>query len=51
MEEVDDGDLQAQEDTWAQTLAQIAEKKEKERAMEVTGRGVRRKAAAVFPQV
>ncbi|KAF7799325.1 hypothetical protein EIP86_010557 [Pleurotus ostreatoroseus] len=50
LEEVNDGDTKAQEDAWAQTLARIAEEKATERAKEVTGRGVRRKAAAVFPQ-
>jgi chromodomain-helicase-DNA-binding protein 4 len=42
---------QAQEDAWAQTLARIAEERLKEQTKEATGRGVRRKAAAVFPQV
>ena len=50
LEDMDDADTDAQEDAWAQTLARIAEEKAKERHMEVTGRGVRRKAAAVFPQ-
>ena len=44
-------DERAQEDAWAQTLARIAEERSKEQAKEETGRGVRRKAAAVFPQV
>ena len=47
----DTPDERAQEDAWAQTLARIAEERSKERAKEETGRGVRRKAAAVFPQV
>ena len=47
----DNAEERAQEDAWAQTLARIAEERSKERAKEETGRGVRRKAAAVFPQV
>lgn len=47
----DTPDGRAEEDAWAQTLARIAEERLKERAKEETGRGVRRKAAAVFPQV
>ncbi|KAJ3554645.1 hypothetical protein NM688_g2999 [Phlebia brevispora] len=50
LEDVNESETQAQEDAWAQTLARIAEEQAKERAKEVTGRGVRRKAAAVFPQ-
>lgn len=46
----EDAEEKAQEDAWAQTLARIAEERAKERAKEETGRGVRRKAAAVFPQ-
>ncbi|GJE85782.1 chromatin remodeling factor-like protein [Phanerochaete sordida] len=49
-EKDEEAEEQAQEDAWAQTLARIAEEKAKERAQEETGRGVRRKAAAVFPQ-
>ena len=52
VEELQDNvEQQAQEDAWAQTLARIAEERMKERAKEETGRGVRRKAAAVFNQV
>ncbi|KIP12064.1 hypothetical protein PHLGIDRAFT_400060 [Phlebiopsis gigantea 11061_1 CR5-6] len=46
----DTPDERAQEDAWAQTLARIAEERLKEQAKEATGRGVRRKAAAIFPQ-
>ncbi len=38
-------------DSWAKALQLIATERAKEREKEVTGRGVRRKAAAVFPQV
>lgn len=38
-------------DSWAQALELIAARKATELHKEVTGRGVRRKAAAVFPQV
>ncbi|KZT75062.1 hypothetical protein DAEQUDRAFT_659936 [Daedalea quercina L-15889] len=50
LEEVQDeaGD---QLDSWAQTLERIATERAKTQAAEMTGRGVRRKAAAVFPQV
>ncbi|EIW64252.1 uncharacterized protein TRAVEDRAFT_158327 [Trametes versicolor FP-101664 SS1] len=37
-------------DSWAKALQLIATERAKEREKEVTGRGVRRKAAAVFPQ-
>ncbi|KAI0652071.1 SNF2 family N-terminal domain-containing protein [Trametes meyenii] len=37
-------------DSWAKALQLIATERVKEREKEVTGRGVRRKAAAVFPQ-
>ncbi len=46
-----ENESQGQEDVWAQTLARIAEESAKVQAKEVTGRGVRRRAAAVFPQV
>ncbi|KAI0778404.1 hypothetical protein BD413DRAFT_489884 [Trametes elegans] len=36
-------------DTWAKALQLIATERAKEREKEITGRGVRRKAAAVFP--
>lgn len=38
-------------DSWAKALQLIATERAKEREKEVTGRGVRRKAAAVFPHV
>jgi chromodomain-helicase-DNA-binding protein 4 len=38
-------------DSWAQALERIAAKKIMAKETEVTGRGVRRKAAAAFPQV
>ena len=38
-------------DSWAKALQLIATERDKQREKEVTGRGVRRKAAAVFPQV
>jgi hypothetical protein len=41
----------AEADSWAQTLQRIASEKEQVQAKEVTGRGAKRKAAAVFPQV
>lgn len=44
-------DEKAQEDAWAQMLARIAEEAAKVQAREETGRGVRRKAAPVYPQV
>ncbi|KAI0361386.1 hypothetical protein OH77DRAFT_1417635 [Trametes cingulata] len=37
-------------DSWAKALQLIATERAKEREKEITGRGVRRKAAAVFPQ-
>lgn len=39
------------EDSWAQTLERLAVQREIEKTQEATGRGVRRRAAAVFPQV
>ena len=51
LEDMDDAEMKAQEDAWAQTLARIAEENAKEKAQEATGRGVRRKAAAFFPNV
>ena len=38
-------------DSWAKALELIAARKATEKQKELTGRGVRRKAAAVFPQV
>lgn len=38
-------------DSWAQTLERIAAERTQTQAAEMTGRGVRRKAAAVFPKV
>ncbi|CDO72994.1 hypothetical protein BN946_scf185007.g48 [Trametes cinnabarina] len=38
------------DDSWAKALQLIASERDKERQKEATGRGVRRKAAAVFPQ-
>src|SRR5207237_675470 len=38
-------------DSWAQILERIEAEARKEKVAEVTGRGARRKAAAVFPQV
>ncbi|GBE77743.1 hypothetical protein SCP_0106250 [Sparassis crispa] len=43
----DNGD---QVDSWAQTLERLASERAKGQAKEVTGRGVKRRAAAVFPQ-
>ncbi|THH02604.1 hypothetical protein EW026_g282 [Hermanssonia centrifuga] len=51
LEEMPENESQGQEDVWAQTLARIAEESAKVQAKEVTGRGVRRRAAAVFPQI
>ena len=49
MEEVEDHVPQDQAlDSWAHTLQRIDLERQKEREIEVTGRGVRRKAAAVF---
>ncbi|KAG2154662.1 hypothetical protein DEU56DRAFT_769656 [Suillus clintonianus] len=39
-----------QGDSWAQALERIAAEKGAEQVTEVTGRGARRKAAAIFPQ-
>lgn len=38
-------------DSWAQALDRMAAKQNAAKVKEVTGRGVRRKAAAAFPQV
>ena len=38
-------------DSWSKALELIAARKATEKQKELTGRGVRRKAAAVFPQV
>lgn len=51
LEDVQDDANGAQLDSWAQTLERIATERTKTQAAEMTGRGVRRKAAAVFPQV
>jgi hypothetical protein len=52
LEEVADDLPQEHEvDSWANTLQRIEAVKQMERKVEVTGRGVRRKAAAVFPKV
>jgi len=40
-----------QGDSWLQALERIAAVKDAKKVAEVTGRGVRRKAAAIFPQV
>lgn len=40
-----------EEDSWAKALELIATRAAAEKEKEQTGRGVRRKAAAVFPQV
>lgn len=40
-----------QVDAWAQALERLVAERKKEHTDEVTGRGARRKAAAVFPQV
>jgi len=40
-----------QSDSWAQALERIAAAKGAKQVAEVSGRGVRRKAAAIFPQV
>lgn len=44
-------DTADQVDSWAQTLERIAAERTKVQAQETTGRGARRRAAAVFPQV
>lgn len=51
LEEVQDDVNGDQTDSWAQTLERIAAERTETQAAEMTGRGVRRKAAAVFPQV
>lgn len=52
LEEVADEIPQGQEqDSWAHTLQRIEAEAAKEKTQEITGRGVRRKAAAVFPHV
>jgi hypothetical protein len=53
MEEMTDAvpDANGQGDSWAQTLERIASERQKVQAKEVTGRGAKRKAAAVFPTV
>lgn len=43
-------DTADQVDSWAQTLERIAAERTKVQAQETTGRGARRRAAAVFPQ-
>ncbi|TFY59851.1 hypothetical protein EVJ58_g5524 [Rhodofomes roseus] len=50
LEEVQEDTNEDQADSWAQTLERIAAERVKVQAAETTGRGVRRKAAAVFPQ-
>lgn len=52
MEEIQE-DVQDTEqgDSWALALERIAAAKGAEQVTEVTGRGARRKAAAIFPQV
>lgn len=48
----DETAVQAEQvDSWAQTLERIAAERLQAQEQEATGRGVRRKAAAVFPQV
>lgn len=52
LEEMNDEVDEAQQaDSWAQTLQRLADEMTKQREEEATGRGVRRKAAAVFPAV
>ena len=53
MEELADGASEQSEeaDSWARALELIATRAATEKEKEQTGRGVRRKAAAVFPQV
>jgi len=53
LEELEDHALNGQEagDSWAQTLERIELEQLKEKEQVVTGRGVRRRAAALFPQV
>jgi len=53
LEEIADDapDAVDQVDSWAQTLERLAAERAKVEEQEVTGRGVRRRAAAVFPQV
>jgi hypothetical protein len=40
-----------QGDSWAQTLQRIELERQKEKEQEITGRGARRRATALFPQV
>lgn len=49
--ETDDAVRQAQDDAWAKTLQRIAEERAKEELVEISGRGAKRRAAPVFPQV
>ncbi len=49
--ETDDAAKQAQDDAWAKTLQRIAEERAKEELVEISGRGAKRRAAPVFPQV
>jgi hypothetical protein len=53
LEELDDEAVNDQEagDSWAQTLERIKLEQLKEKEHIVTGRGARRRAAALFPQV
>lgn len=52
LEEMDDNPPESVEpDAWAQTLQKIAAERDTHQIQEETGRGTRRKAAAVFPVV
>lgn len=52
LEEIDDNIEDPEEqDSWAQTLQKIATERSSLQTQELTGRGVRRKAAAVFTTV
>ncbi|KAH8099377.1 SNF2 family N-terminal domain-containing protein [Cristinia sonorae] len=49
LEELEETDQAQQADSWAQTLQRLADEMAQQREQEATGRGVRRRAAAVFP--
>ncbi|KAI6118993.1 hypothetical protein EV401DRAFT_1965170 [Pisolithus croceorrhizus] len=49
-EDIGDETLEPHDDSWAQTLRRIAAANNASQIQEATGRGVRRKAAASFPQ-
>jgi chromodomain-helicase-DNA-binding protein 4 len=53
LEDIEDTALENpdQADSWAQTLQRIELERQKEKKQEITGRGARRRATAMFPQV